>query len=688
MMSTTRSIRRSLPLPRYWVSAACIACLSGSALAAERTTIYVSPKGNDNASGLTSNPGNSGPVATLSRAVAMVRELKAQPGSEKQFVILLSPGTYRLNSPLALDDKDSGTQDAPTIIQGTDAKTVRITGTVQLGTPEPTLPSDVASRIPSAARFHVLAFDLEKNGVPTWIPIQTHEYSLYGRDEANELFVNGQPQTLASWPKTGYTTITKVPDPKGLRFSVASDHPTHWADTTNAWAAGFWFWDWAYSPISLAAKPEPDGMLSLANASHYGMRPGQRVHFLNIPEELDSAGSWYFDYQKGFAYVWPDASQGSANIELSVARSLISLSGTRHLKLSNLTLDGARQDLIEARNVQDFVIDQSMLRNSGRAAVSISGAASGITRSTIENAGAAGVELNGGDRQTLSPGNLFVSNDVISNFGRTYRTMQPGVRVEGVGNHVEHNRIFHGPHQAIYFFGNDHTISFNEIYDVVSETADAGAIYTGRDWTARGTVINYNYLHNIHGVVGGASTGPSGGATGVYIDDQASGIFAGGNIFFDVYRAFNIGGGLDNTIHGNLIVKSSTSIYMDSRVTNQKDYLMEQLKAVPYQQGAYRAHYPQLAKIVSDGLGTPRRNSIQGNVIVQSGAPDIQMSPKELTLQQVTPNLVDDNPGFLKSTDWSQTQAPPATAFQFAPQSKALGAGFKPVPLEHIGPGN
>ncbi len=50
---------------------------------------------------------------------------------------------------------------------------------------------------------------------------------------------------------------------------------------------------------------------------------------------------------------------------------------------------------------------------------------------------------------------------------------------------------------AIGWSGNENIIEFNEIYNVVLETNDAGAIYSGRDPSMQGNVIRYNYFHDI-----------------------------------------------------------------------------------------------------------------------------------------------------------------------------------------------
>ena len=39
----------------------------------------------------------------------------------------------------------------------------------------------------------------------------------------------------------------------------------------------------------------------------------------------------------------------------------------------------------------------------------------------------------------------------------------------------------------------------NDIHHVLLETGDAGAFYTGRDWTTQGNVLRGNFVHDIGG---------------------------------------------------------------------------------------------------------------------------------------------------------------------------------------------
>ena len=125
----------------------------------------------------------------------------------------------------------------------------------------------------------------------------------------------------------------------------------------------------------------------------------------------------------------------------------------------------------------------------GAVGVVISGESNGISNSHLYKLGQGGIDISGGNRITLSAGNNRAKNRYIHDYNRLVKTYRPGIRHSGVGNAVTGNIIESATHTAISFSGNDHIIEYNEITSVVNETGDAGAIYTGRDWTARGKVI-------------------------------------------------------------------------------------------------------------------------------------------------------------------------------------------------------
>jgi hypothetical protein len=108
------------------------------------------------------------------------------------------------------------------------------------------------------------------------------------------------------------------------------------------------------------------------------------------------------------------------------------------------------------------------------------------------------VELKGGNRATLESAENSINNCKITRSSRNVKTM-PSIEIGGVGTTISRCHIFDVPHSAILFSGNDHTISYNEINNVCYLSADSGAVYSGRNYTYGGNVIEYNYFHDIVG---------------------------------------------------------------------------------------------------------------------------------------------------------------------------------------------
>ena len=117
----------------------------------------------------------------------------------------------------------------------------------------------------------------------------------------------------------------------------------------------------------------------------------------------------------------------------------------------------------------------------------------------------------------------YVENCHIHHFAQRKLVYRPAVRLYGVGHRVAHNLIHHAPHQAFAFDGNDHVFEFNEIHHVVLQSADAGVVYSGCDWTFRGNVFRHNFVHQI-------PHGPGLGTVGVYLDDCMSSAQIMGNV--------------------------------------------------------------------------------------------------------------------------------------------------------------
>ncbi len=353
---------------------------------------------------------------------------------------------------------------------------------------------------------------------------------------------------------------------------------------------------------------------------------------------------------------------------LSVLPTLVSMKDTAYVTLRGFTFEGTRKTAIVIEGGRDNRIDECTIRNIGGWAVQIAGGKGyGVEGCDIYHLGDGGISLSGGDRKTLVPAQHYAENNYIHTYGRWNRVYRPAISLSGIGQYVAHNRIHNAPHQAISFAGNDHLIEFNEIHDVCKESNDAGAIYAGRDWSARGMMIRHNYIYDIHGY-------QRKGCIGVYLDDMFSGTRVYGNVFYNVTRATFIGGGRDNIIENNIIIKSSIPVHIDARgrrVTKMINTIMKnKLQAMPYQSKLWRSRYPELATIWSDQPEMPK-----GNVIVGEGWKGIQKSAlPSISLEN---NLfVDDVLSFKDNTTLD---------FQLLRNLLTYPLGFKPIPVEKTG---
>ena len=179
----------------------------------------------------------------------------------------------------------------------------------------------------------------------------------------------------------------------------------------------------------------------------------------------------------------------------------------------------------------------------------------------------------------------------IHDFARWNWMYKAAVTMTGVGNRVSHNKIHDAPHNAVLFFQtNDSRIEFNDIYRVCKTTDDAGAIYSGRDWGARGDAVSSNYIHDLSSSLGNA-------VSAIYLDDCLSGVEVKGNIIDRVDgMGIQHGGGRDDLIESNVIANCAQAAFeTDARcvtwAASSVPGLLSSLEANGYQRNPWLTRY-------------------------------------------------------------------------------------------------
>lgn len=658
-----------------------------------RQEFYISPVGNDTWSGRRSVPNRQktdGPFATLERARDAIRVLKRQEGLPTGGVtVWMRGGVYPRAASFALTAEDSGTPDAPIAYRAYQNEDVRIFGGKEVTDWKPVTDPAILQRLDPAARGQVVQADLKAQGITDFGKMTARGFGRAIQPAGLELFFQDRPMTLARWPNEGWEKIAGVPDgPNGGKFTYAGDRPKRWAASDDLWIHGYWTWDWADSYERVKSlDTEHREIATVPPHGVYGYKAGGRFYFLNILEELDTPGEWYLDRKTGLLTFWPPAPLEQSRVVVSLLETpLLSLQNVSYVTLRGLTFADSRGAGATITGGAHALIAGCTFRNLGTFAVRIAddqtqGASertgrseNGVVGCDIYQTGEGGIQLSGGDRKTLRSAGNYAVNNHIYDFQRWSRTLRPAVRLSGVGNRVAHNLIHDAPHTAILLSGNDHIIEYNEIHHVCQETSDAGAFYMGRDYTARGNIVRYNYFHDLD---------TKADVQSIYLDDFASGVTVFGNLCYKGGRAVQIGGGRDNTVANNVFIDCVPAVHVDARgLTWAKYYfdgrdstLIDSLKEMRYDQPPYSVHYPQLVSLLKDEPAVPKGNKILHNICVGGRWLNLAdgLTDKIVTIRD---NWTEGDPGFV---------APDKEDFRLKPGSPAFKLGFKRLPRDKMG---
>jgi len=665
-----------------------VALASRQAVGSPQKNFYISPAGNDENRGTKERP-----FATLERAVVAARE-NAAPTT-----IYLRQGYYPLKRTVVLRNVDS------LIIRSFPGEEAHLIGGQQISGFEALKPgAPNYETIPPSVRGHIMTIDLKAQGITDYGTLSARGFGRAIQPSGLELYFNGQPMTLARWPNDGWATIADAPDSLGGEgFIYSGDRPSRWIDARDIWLHGYWKWDWADSYVQVA-RIDTTTKTIWTQPPHgcYPYTRGKRFYALNLLQELDAPGEWWLDRDTGVLYFWPPSDIDSGDVFVSLMREpMLSLQETRNVTLQDLIFEYTSGAGVEIVGGRDNTIKGCTLRNLGTVAVSIgklidnpggeiykntlyngqAGNNNGVKDCCIYNTGEGGIILGGGDRAALTPGGNYVINSEIHDCSRWVRTYRAGIFMYGVGQIVRHNRIHDLPHTAVFFWGNDHLIEYNDIFRVCMETGDAGALYNGRDWTQRGTVIRYNYFHHLHGVEG------HGGFTdvmAVYLDDWSSGATIFGNIFYKAGRSVMIGGGRDNLVENNVFIDGAPALHVDARGLGWAKYyfdgtnntLFTRLAAVHPHRPPYSERYPQLVHLLDDDPALPKGNRIIRNI--SAGGKWIEFYDAEFSepLVYFENNAIDVDKSLIMGDDDS---------IRIQYDSPLLPTGFQPIPVQEIG---
>ncbi len=451
-----------------------------------------------------------------------------------------------------------------------------------------------------------------------------------------ELFYEDRIMPVSRYPEEGFMKIKKAlgkspiffkkeknGSEEGI-FTSDDDSVKSWEDYKNILLVGYWNVDWATQRHTIKEIDRESGAITVNEPYHvfgyrdgacYTEKTGGHFYAVNVRSAVKKPGQWCIDRENALVYIYPY--EGQKYFDISLADDVFYANGQRDISVSGLNISQCRKSGICFENCEDVRVDDIEVKNVG--AWGILG--ENCTKMSVENCrvsgtGGGGIAVGGGCRDALSPSGNLIKKCTVHGIARWHRTYMAALDISGVGCTVSENYIYDVPHFGIVFAGNNHVIEKNEISNACYESNDAGAIYSGRNWTFRGNIIRYNYLHDLRGH-------ENKGCAGVYFDDLMSSAEVYGNIFANIpYIALLLGGGRDFDIYDNTFYNCKMAVMYDKRgvmwasYSNDGGRLGERLKEVDYKSDTWKNAYPKLYTIKENDMLMPMGNKIRNNTII------------------------------------------------------------------------
>ena len=533
-------------------------------------TLYVAPNGNDGAAGTA-----TAPLATLAGAREKVKALRAS-GVTSEINVIFAGGTYYFNNTVVFDKDDS--QSAKVTYKAADGEEVVFTGAVSLDLSNASKVTDTAitDRLKDSVKNKVVEIDLSNVISMSGETLSATIQQLVGDYEYPELYLDANKQMLAQWPNgdANYAKYGFVGAGSGAannKITYTDSEPSTWSDISNAWVGGYLSYDYLYMRLPVEGIDKENKQITLSVNEDQGLSvtnartTSQRWKIFNVLEELDTPTEWFIDKNTMKLYYYPPEKNESSVLEISKLKgSMIEIKEADNIAFEGICFEKTRGNAVSAQNVENITISDCTFKNIGVDALSFTGTALAetdknywqrqnvdaaynceVSDNTFFNIGGHAVVMDGGNVDTLTPGNNVIKNNIFNRCAQTIKNYET-IKLLGCGNSILNNNISCASFSAIRHYGNDHVISYNEIYNVIQETDDSGAIYCGRNTVQRGTVISYNYLHDLYST----EELPFAHQPAIYWDDNQTGMKAEYNIIKDA--KINIyTNGIDNNFSNN-----------------------------------------------------------------------------------------------------------------------------------------
>lgn len=535
---------------------------------------YVAIDGNDSWSGKLESPNankSDGPFATIARAVEAVRQIKKDKGNSEAISVVLREGIHFLDKPIALNQKDGGSDTCPMTYMAYPGEKPTISG------------GRLIKREWKKYKDNIMVCNIPDVKAGKW--------------KFNQLFVNGKRQVRSRIPHEGEYFSEKAISPTSFQYKEGDFK--RWQNLNDVEVVFFHSWNETRFIVSELDENECIVKFLDPKAMHIigweGAGGQNRYYIENIIEGLQQPGDWYLNHHTGDLYYYPIDDIDKLEIIAPAINELFRLEGgLKEQNIQNVIFRGitfahtdwtlpengypdcgdvgdiVRPSAITLDNARYCSMQDCTIGHVGTYAIEMEGYGNSIINCHIHDTGSGGIISRNYDEER----NVFMFNH-IHDCGKVYPSAV-AINIDDGGGTVSHNLIHDITHSGVYTRhwatetqeierANQEQgllIEFNEIYNCGSMINDNGGIFI-RD---SNIIVRNNLIHDCYSY-GGRCPG-----WGIYLGCETRDTIVENNI---VYRA-------DEIIH---------VWYSDRNITMQNNIFVDgRIDQINYQNPSDRTH--------------------------------------------------------------------------------------------------